>query len=79
MPAHKDPNSIKRRIIAMKQANPKMPPREIAKALGCSRKYACDVLSTELLAGEHMALPQKPRGGSSGSGRRRATGYLRLI
>ncbi len=77
-----DPNSIKRRIIAMKQEHPEMKPGEIAKALGSTRKYANAVLGEMLMTNGYLGEIAKPgivSARQTGAGNSHRSGFVRLI
>lgn len=44
--------TLKDRILAMKRANPRLQPAQIAKEIGCGRHYACRVLSSSRVSSE---------------------------
>ncbi len=77
-----DPNSVKRRIIAMKIAHPEMMPHEIARALGSTRKYANAVLGEMLLTRTYAVEEEhhvSSAHGQVGSGRRQSGEYVKLM
>lgn len=72
--------TLKSRIIAMKRANPKLWPAQIAKELGCKRDYVSKMLAMmdederASTSQRHIVNPK-----ATGSGRQQVAGYLRLM
>lgn len=72
--------TLKARIIAMKRANPKLWPAQIAKELGCKRGYVSKMLALmdederSSVGQPHISNPK-----AIGSGRAQVAGYLRLM
>ena len=74
-------STLKARILAMKAENPRLWPKDIAKALNCRRQYVCHVVCEN-----RGAEPEKHRREDAirdvaqiGSGRRQRAEYLRLM